>query len=103
VFDRRVLGAGVRVVQDEMPVRERAPLGVLSGEADRDALDEQAREGERLRLAPIDASLVERFHSPFEHLHELRIDREAIRDADELVLELAQPLGGDARFDRRLG
>ena len=98
-----MLGARVRVVQDEMPVRERAALGVLAGEADRDALDEQARERERLRLAPVDAALVERFDSPLEHLHELRVDGEPFGDADELVLELAEPLGRDARLDRALG
>src|SRR5262245_51291238 len=86
-----------------MPVRERAALGVLPGEADRDPLDEQASERERFRLSPVDAALVEGFDSPLEHLHELRIDRESFRDADELVLELAEAFGGDARLDRGLG
>ena len=45
------------VVQHGVPVRERAALGVLAGEPDRDAVDEQRRERERLGLAPVDAAL----------------------------------------------
>jgi len=40
--------AGLDVVKDVMAMREGAALGVLAGEADRDALDEQACEGKRL-------------------------------------------------------
>ena len=56
VLHRRVPLAGLGVVQDEVPVRERAALGVLAGQPDRDALDEQRREGERLGVAPVDAA-----------------------------------------------
>ena len=103
VLDRSVLGAGVGVVEDEMPVRERAALGVLAGETDRDALDEQARERKRLGLAPVDAAGVERLGSPLEHLHELRIDGETLRHVDELGLQLAQPFCGHTGLDRGLG
>ena len=68
VLDRRVALAGVRVVEDEVAVRERAALGVLAGEPDRDALDEQAGERERLGLAPVDAALLERRRAPLELL-----------------------------------
>ena len=44
------------VVEDGVAMRERAALGVLAGQPDRDALDEQRRERERLGLAPVDAS-----------------------------------------------
>jgi len=52
VLDRAVLLAGLRVVQDEVALAERAALGVLAGEADRDALGEQRGEGQRLGVRP---------------------------------------------------
>ena len=107
VLDRSVLGARVRVVEDEVAVGEGAALGVLAGEADRDALDEQARERERLGLAPVDAAGVERLDPPLEHLHELRVDGEALRHVDELGRELSEPVfrdaGGDVCFRRGWG
>ena len=57
VLDRRVRLARVRVVEDEVAVGERAALGVLAGEADRDAVLEQRGVGERLALAPVDPAL----------------------------------------------
>ena len=41
MLHRRERLAGVRVVEDEMALRERAALDVLAGEPDRDPLDEQ--------------------------------------------------------------
>ena len=84
-----MLRTGLRVVEDEVAVGERSALGVLAREADRDAFDEQARECERLRLAPVDSARVERSHAPLEHLHELRIHGEPVGYANELLLELA--------------
>ena len=60
MLHRRERLAGLHVVQDEVALRERAALRVLPGEPDRDAVDEQRREGERLRVAPVDAALVDR-------------------------------------------
>ena len=60
MLHRRETLAGVRVVQDEVAMRERAALGVLTGQSDRDALDEQAGKRERLGLAPVDPAFVER-------------------------------------------
>ena len=62
-------------------MRERAALGVLAGQADRDPLDEQAGEGELLGLAPVDAALVERVAPALELLRELRVDGEALGHA----------------------
>ena len=59
VLERRVRAAGVDVVEDGVAVRERAALGVLAGEPDRDPVDEERRERERLRLAPVDAALLD--------------------------------------------
>ena len=57
VLHRRERRPGVHVVQDRVPVRERAALRVLAGDADRDAVGEQRRERERLGLAPVDRRL----------------------------------------------
>src|SRR5439155_25318085 len=75
-----------------MALRERAALGVLAGEADRDAVDEQRGEGERLGLAPVDPALGERGTAPLELAVELRVDREAVRHAKELLVQRAEPL-----------
>ena len=72
---------------------------VLAGDPDRDAVDEQRRERERLRLAPVDAALVDRVAAALELLHQLRVRREALGDAQQLLVQLAQPLGGDRRDD----
>ena len=64
-----------------MPVRERAALGVLTGQAHRNPLDEQRRERERLGLAPVDAALVDRLAAPLELAQKLRVDREALGHA----------------------
>ena len=57
VLDRGDGLAGARVVEHEVAVRERAALGVLAREADRDPVLEQRRERERLRLAPVDPAV----------------------------------------------
>src|SRR5207249_2921182 len=54
-LDRGVDLSGLGVVQYQVAVREGAALGVLAGEPDRDALDQQAGERQLLRLAPVDA------------------------------------------------
>ena len=51
-----------------MAVGERSTLGVLAGEADRDALDEQRAEGERLGLPPVDAAFLDRLQAALELL-----------------------------------
>ena len=60
MLERRVRLAGSRVVQNRVAVGERAALRVLARQADRNALLEQRRERERLRVAPVDPALVER-------------------------------------------
>ena len=100
---RRVGGAGVRVVQDEVAVREGAALAVLPGHADRDALGEEARERERLGLAPLDAALVEGDCAALQLLGELRVGREALGEAQQLGVEAAQLLAGDRGDDDLAG
>ena len=42
----------------------------------------------------------DRLAPPLELLRELRVDREAVRDGEQLLVQLAEPLGGDRRDDR---
>ena len=88
MLDRRVGLTGLHIVEDVVPVGERAPLGVLAGQADRDPFDEQGRKGERLGLAPVDPALLERLSATVELLRELRVNGEALGHSDELAVEL---------------
>ena len=55
VVDEAVLAAVVLVVDDGVPVRERAALDVLAREADGHAVQEQRAERQRLAERPVDA------------------------------------------------
>ena len=94
-----ILSPVLHVVQDGVPVRERAALGVLAGEPDRDSLDEQRTECESLRLAPVDPAFVDRLEPALQLAHQLRMHREVLRDAQQLIVQLAQPVGRDGRDD----
>ena len=54
MLHRAVLLAGLRIVQHEVALAERAALGVLAGEPDRDPLGQQRGERERLGVRPVD-------------------------------------------------
>ena len=59
-----------------MTLGERPPLGVLTGEPDRDALGEQRRKRERLGVRPDDAAVIaERLGAGLELPDELRDGR----------------------------
>ena len=82
---------GLVVVEDEVAMGERAALGVLAGQPDGGALEQQAREGERLGLTPVDpALLAERLSASFELAGELRVDLEPVGHGEELLVELAE-------------
>src|SRR6478735_9209931 len=87
-----------------MALAERAALGVLAGQADRDALDQQRRERERFALRPVDAALgPDVVALLLQLLDELRVDREAVGRGQQLGVELAQAVGRDRRLDGRAG
>ena len=80
VLDRRVLLAGLGVVQREVAMAEGAALGVLAGQPDRRPLHEERCERERLRLRPVDsAALADRVAPALELRLELAVDAEAGR------------------------
>ena len=98
-LERRERLARVRIVQYRLPVRERAALGVLAGEPDRDSVLEERGERERLRVSPVDPAFAQGLATAFELPCELRVDVEALRYLQELVAELEEPFGGDGRDD----
>ena len=55
-LERGVRDAGVRVVEDEVALAEGAARGVLPGQADRRAVDQDGGERQRLGVRPIDES-----------------------------------------------
>src|SRR6266478_3652867 len=56
VVEWDVLVVGVDVVEDGVALAEGAAAGVLPAHADRDALEQQRADGERLGAAPVDAA-----------------------------------------------
>ncbi len=99
--------AGLRVVEGEVALAEGAPHGVLAGEPDRRAVDQQRGEGERLGVGPLDAGLrlVEGGQPALELLDELGVEREAGRRRHQRCVERAQRGGvdGGARLGRLPG
>ena len=79
---------------------EGATLGVLAGEPHRDTVFQKRRVRESLALAPVDAALRDRLVAALELLGQLRVDRERVRNGEELLVQHAQPVGGDSRDDR---
>jgi hypothetical protein len=88
-------------VEHKVAVREGPSLGVLAGEPDVDVLGEQRGEGERLGVAELDPALVHRVDALREGLAELAVDREAVRDAEQLLVERADLLLRYRRVDAR--
>ena len=88
-----------RVVQHRVPVRERAALGVLAREPDRDPVLEQRRERERLGVTPVDPALSKRVAPALELPGELRVDVEALGDSKQLFVELEEAIRRYRRDD----
>ena len=99
VLDRHVAQAGLLVAQREVAMRERPPLGVLAGEPDVGSLGEQRGECEGLGVAVLDRPGLEDLGPSLERLAQLAVDREALRHAQQLLVERPQPLLGDRRLD----
>ena len=55
IVERDVAGLVTLVVEHRMALRERAALGVLAGQADRVAVEQDRAEGQRLGRRPVDA------------------------------------------------
>ena len=79
---------------------ERPPLRVLAREPDRDAVLEQRRECERLRLSPVDAALPDRLPAAFELARQLGVDGETAGHPKQLLVQGQEPVCRDRRLDR---
>src|SRR5881296_3354815 len=98
VVERNVPVAGLDVVEDGVALAEGAPAGVLPAHADRDALEQQRADGERLGAAPVDTAPLA--HHLRARLHETRgprVRREALGHVREGGGDLVQHLGRDGR------
>ena len=80
-------------------MRERASLGVLAGEPDRNALGEQARERQRLALAPVDPTRAKRLAPPLELLESFGVRLEALGQREQLLVQRLEPLRRDGGQD----
>ena len=78
-----------------MAVGECSPLGVLAREPNRNPVLEERGVREGLGLTPVDPSVLDRLAAAHELLRQLRIDRETVRHGQELLVECAEPIGGD--------
>ena len=86
-----------------MALAERTPLGVLTGQSDRQALGQERRERERLGVGPQHApvGMLERLAPLLELLGELGVNHESVWHRQELLAEHPEPLCRDRRLDFR--
>ena len=85
------------VVQHEMAVGERAALGVLTGQPDRDPILQQRGEGERLGLTPVDSSGPDRLAPALELAQQLLAGCEALGQCEQLLVQRLEPCGWHGR------
>src|SRR5436309_3325059 len=98
VVERNVPVAGLDVVEDRMALAEGAAARVLPAHADRDALEQQRAEGERLGAAPVDAApLADHLRARLHETRGPRVRREALGHTREGGGDLVQHLGRDGR------
>src|SRR5213083_460734 len=98
VVERDVAVAGVDVVEGGVALAEGAAARVLPAHADRDALEQQRADGERLGAAPVDAaSLVHHLRARLHETRDPRVRREALGHPREGGGDLVQHLGRDGR------
>ena len=76
-------------------MRERAPLGVLPGQPDRNPVLEQGGERERLGVAPVDPAFAEALAPALELARELRVHLELVRHLQQLIAELDETVSRD--------
>ena len=98
VVERDVAVAGLDVVEDGVALAEGAAAGVLPAHADRDALEQERADGERLGAAPVDGpSLAHHLRARLHEARDPRVRREALGQAREGGGDLVQHLGRDGR------
>ena len=89
------------VVEHQVALREGAALRVLAGQPHGDAVDEQRRVGQRLRLPPVDAALADCDAAPLELPSELRMHGELVRRSEQLLGQRDEPVLRNSGHDLR--
>ena len=107
MVERRVAFLGFLIEQHRMALREGAAFRILAGQAHPVAFLEQRAEGERLGGRPVDALAgLDRLGAVIEEALDGLVDVEALRDARDLLADLAQLFAQRRRYcrgaDRRL-
>jgi hypothetical protein len=107
VGQRGVLAAGRPVDDDGVPVAEGAAAGVLPGQPDGAALEQQRPEGQRLAERPVDGGVLDHLGALLQLGQQPRVRREPLRQVDlagdDAVDDLARDGGGQVVVDDRLG
>ena len=94
--ERAVLVLGVRVDEHAVPLAERAPPGVLTGEPHRRALEHERSERECLGQRPVDDTRVELGAPGLEDPLELGAHRKVVGPADQGLHNPVEHLAGHA-------
>src|SRR6266566_2226718 len=90
---RKVIALSHRIDQHGVTLVEGAALGVLPGEADRIALQDDRTKRQRFREPVIHSALtVAHFAALFEELRNFRVDVKTIRRASEAISNFSQSL-----------
>ena len=105
MVERHIVDALLGVVECGMPLAEGAAAAVLSGEADRSALDEQRTKRERFGKRPVVRSAIAQdFKTAVnEHAPHFRQNMEIRRNTAESLDDFAQHGGTDLGMDRIVG
>ena len=95
-----------RVVEDGVPVAEGATLDIFPRQADAHAVAQQRGQRQLLGGCPVDRALVEsreHLRALLAHAFQLAVDGEAVRHAQQRLVQLAQPLDRYGGFGFRRG
>src|SRR5919202_5038372 len=82
-----------------MALAERASLSVLPGHAHRYSTLNEAGEGERLGLRPVDLAVFQGPPPSLDLLDQLWMNRESVRVTDQLPVDRLEGFGRDGRLD----
>ncbi len=97
MVQRHIARLALLIDQHAVSLRERAALAVLTGEANRITLVEQAREGQSLARRPVDAlARVDRVFARVEEALDRLVEMKAVGHGTEADPEFTQLGNGDA-------
>lgn len=95
-----MLLARLTVDEDRVALAEGAPLGVLAGQTDRGALQEEGADREGLAHAPVDRAVLDHRRTALQLRQQTRVHVEVVGDVDLGLGDALDDLGGDRGRDR---